>query len=357
MLTNNKTLYGIKDNTERAGLIWWSLTVLLTSVMGDSIILIATVKYKAIKKHKVLIAVMQHMAVCDLLLTLFRVFPVTLTFIYDRWVMGEPLCHVQDNIGWMCAAVTTFLTCALTTLKLITVKFPLKTIVWSSRRGHVICTALWGLVLVLYAPVLGAKMIYLRDKIYFSYNDYECNYNISSPSLPTWYTWYFLIGFPAVTVLSHATLVVTSVLLLVVAKRAGTRHGTTLRWEGVVTVLLTVGVLLLSYLPLTALFVTWLLGASYSATTWRAAATVQYLNIMANFFVYAISVSSFRHFLKSKVFRISTVSAQQKTPLLRRHGLPIEDCGSSQTLAVEIQGLLSEEETRRNALNINDTTL
>ena len=49
----------------------WMGTVIFTSLSGDSIILLATIKYRAIKQHKVVIAVMQHMAVCDLLQTVF----------------------------------------------------------------------------------------------------------------------------------------------------------------------------------------------------------------------------------------------------------------------------------------------
>ena len=56
----------------------WMGTDLFFSLSGDSIILLATIKYRAIKQHKVVIAVMQHMAVCDLLQTIFRVLPMIL---------------------------------------------------------------------------------------------------------------------------------------------------------------------------------------------------------------------------------------------------------------------------------------
>ena len=78
----------IADDVERTVWILWSSTVLLTSIIGDSIILIGTIKYKAIKQHEVTVAVMQHMAVCDLLQTIFRVLPVILALVADRWVMG-----------------------------------------------------------------------------------------------------------------------------------------------------------------------------------------------------------------------------------------------------------------------------
>ena len=67
MQTDNKTLLDIKDNAERQLLICWNITVLLTSLIGDSLILIGTIRYKAIKQHKVIVAVIQNMAVVDLL--------------------------------------------------------------------------------------------------------------------------------------------------------------------------------------------------------------------------------------------------------------------------------------------------
>ena len=57
----------IQDEAERWTLILWGISVILVSAIGDSIILEATIKYKAIKLHKVMVAVIQHMAVCDLL--------------------------------------------------------------------------------------------------------------------------------------------------------------------------------------------------------------------------------------------------------------------------------------------------
>ena len=134
MQTNNKTLYAIRDDEERSLLILWNFIVVMSSLIGDSIILIATIKYKAIKLHKLVVIVMQHMAVCDLIQTVFRVFPITLALISDRWVVGELLCHVQESVSWVCGSVTMLLTCAMTTLKLITVKYPLRA--WPTRHTY-----------------------------------------------------------------------------------------------------------------------------------------------------------------------------------------------------------------------------
>ena len=165
--TNNKTLYGIKEDAERYILISWSLIVFIASLIGDSIILIGTIKYKAIRQHKVIVAIIQHMATCDLLLTVFRVFPDTVVFFTDRWVFGELLCHLNANIDWVLTGVTLFLTCCMTALKLIIVKRPLRAQTWTTKLGHIICAAMWFLVLCWDTPIIVCKILY--GKLYFSY--------------------------------------------------------------------------------------------------------------------------------------------------------------------------------------------
>ena len=137
MKSGNKTLYGMED-TERYFSISWGTMVFLASLTGDSIILIGTIKYNAIRQHKMIVAVIQHLAASDLLQTAFRVFPCSLALITDRWILGEMLCHVEENIGFVCAGVTLFLTSCMSTLKLINVKQPLRTRVWTTKLGHMI---------------------------------------------------------------------------------------------------------------------------------------------------------------------------------------------------------------------------
>jgi uncharacterized membrane protein len=153
----------------------------------------------------------------------------------------------------------------------------------------------------LYSPVLLVKMCYIKDTIHFSYNDYECNYGYNLTDVPTWYRQYFLISIPIVTALAYVILVATSIALLVVAKKSASKRHITLRWEGVIAVLLTVAILLISYLPFSVTFVIWFMGVEFSTTTWRAVGYIQYLNIIANFFIYYLVLQSFREFLHKRL--------------------------------------------------------
>ena len=181
MQAENKTLYqyGIKDEAERSILILWSLVVFLASLIGDSRILIGTIEYHAIKQHKVIVAVIQHMAVFDLLQSVLKVFPTTIALITDHWVFGDfmIICNVQVHItDYVLPHLTLFLTNAMSTLKLIILKWPLRTAAWSSRLGHKICGALWIAVLCLYTPTIVANLLCIGDTIGFNYSPYTCDY-------------------------------------------------------------------------------------------------------------------------------------------------------------------------------------
>ena len=358
MKTDNKTLYGIKDSTERYILIFWNLTVLLVSLFGDSNILIGTIKYKAINQPKAILAVMQNMAACDILQTVFRVFPSTIALITDSWVFGEPLCHLDENIGFVCGGMTLFLTCAMTTQKLIIVKFPLRTAAWSSRLAHKICSSLWILQLCCCIPVLVGNMFYIRNTIHFSYRDYSCNYDYTSSSVPTWHVLSGLAFFYLFSFIGYTTLIITSTSLLMVAKRAASRHREPMRWEGVATVLLTVAVFLVSYLPWGVVFTTSILGMQYSSTVIRAVFNLMKLNILANFFIYSLTVPSFRKFLKSKIShllssrRLSFPQRQRQNtsrqgPAKTQDRTEVSTRVASLPSAVELQLLQQEEQTRR----------
>ena len=280
MQTSDKTL-GIKNDAEHSCLIIWVLIVLLSSFVGDSIILMATCKYRVLNLHKVMVTIIQHMAFCDLLLSIFRVFPLLIAAIANRWILGEALCHIQDN-SILLAGFATLLTCALTTVKFLHLRYPLIARTWSKRTGHNLCVGLWISVLVTYAPNLVGKILYMRKTVYFSFESYECSYLHQSTSAPSWYKVYHPVSISVFHFLSYTILVVTSILILVLAKKVRSRNGgRNIRLQGTITVLLTVAIQFISYLPLTVVFVSWMtLGVQHSGEMWRAVTYAVYLNII-----------------------------------------------------------------------------
>ena len=276
----------------------------LSSLIGDSIVLVATIRYQAIRHHKVIVTVIQHLAVCDLLQTVFRVFPTAAALVADKWVMDEVMCHVQNYVTFAVGGTTMVLTCAMSTTKLIHVKYPFLARTWTQNFGHRICAALWAGFFVLYAPVLYVKLFLIRDTVHFDYNIYQCNYLHVSTSAPSWYKFYYSITYPITHFLSYSILTVTSVLLLLAAKAVRSRNGKAVRLEGLITVLLTVGVYLISFMPSMVILVASLMGTEFAPRIWRAVFFVSHLNIMANFYIYCLTIKTFKKFLKMKALQI-----------------------------------------------------
>ena len=117
---------------------------------------------------------------------------------------------------------------------------------------------------------------------------------------------------PVIAILSSLaptiTIIVSTVLILKKAKRAVNEAHKSLRWQGIMTVVLTATVYSVSYLPITVYFMAESLAETYPSAPgtfftefYKVAGSVAYCNVLANFFVYSLTVDSFKSFLK-KVF-------------------------------------------------------
>ena len=173
---SNKTLYGIEDQALRCTWASYIIFVLLSSPIGDTTILIASIKYRAFKLHKYTVIIIEHIAICDLLATIIAVIPLTMTLFANRWILGEFLCYTLPYAGYYLYTAGPLLICAMTSSKLLILKYPLKARTWQSKKAHLICGTAWTTALVL--PL----MFFLVDKndISFDYRNYGCDYLYSS---------------------------------------------------------------------------------------------------------------------------------------------------------------------------------
>ena len=136
--SNNFTLYGIHEDLERSLLIFFNSFVSLSSLIGDTTIIVGITKFNAIKLHRVLVVIILHLAVGDLLITIFEIVPQTISLVFQKWVLGDVICLISPNINGTCLAAISGLTCALSIYKLLTIFYPLKSIVWTASKAHVI---------------------------------------------------------------------------------------------------------------------------------------------------------------------------------------------------------------------------
>ena len=305
MKTNSELRYGIEDNLERYTLIIWCIVVVVTSVIGDSIILaaLATRDRQAFRSNKVISVVIRHLAAVDIFSAISNTLPRIPALVTDTWVVGEFLGHFEIHTSRICYTITALLTCEMAIVKLVCLRHPLRAFYWSKRFGRRICALLWVLSLIINAPLMIGSLIMIGDTQYFEYLMYSCYYNFDSPKSPNWLKMYYVICHGILTIFPILILFITSGLILAVAKRTASRYRQTIRREGVLTVLLTVAAFLISLLPFFIVSVLESAGIM-NKTIYRATNFLVYLNTMANFFIYLLSVSSFRHYLKVKVLHL-----------------------------------------------------
>ena len=301
---SNGTLYGVESDAARHAMAGYFLLVFTSSVIGDTTILIASIKYKAFKLHKLIISVIQHIALCDLLVTFTDVLPKIVSLFSNGWMFGNFLCDLAPYTKYYLAGTSILLICCMTTSKLLLLKHPLRFGVTSAGKGNVICAACWMTAATL--PLSAFLVaVWNGQDIYFSYRTYYCDYGFSSD------IWHWLKPLIAVVFMfiPNCVVVATTIYLLVIAERVARRGRESLKWQGIMTTVLTATVYCISVLPYAVYRVGESIVTDHSAKNFfhtsffRVAAWFLYLNTMSNFYIYSLSVHSFRGFIWSGVQR------------------------------------------------------
>jgi hypothetical protein len=141
--------------------------------------------------------------------------------------------------------------------------------------------------------------------------DYSCNPHTYQTDNLKWLKSFKVFTAIIAGPLVCLTLITTSGLLLLVARRAAAQRSERLRWQGVLTVISTTAAYLASYLPAMLFYAAREITPSVDQfiTIKRVAYFLTNMNIMANFFVYSLTVSSFREFLIKRVTRLPGTSS------------------------------------------------
>ena len=303
VLPENSTLYPAEiQNNERIFWIVYNLLIVLSSLIGDTTILIATIKYNAIKLHKVIVVIIQHLAVVDLLQSILRVTPTLLALAVDRWILGNFFCLLQEQITSLAFISTFLLTSYLAITKAWTIKFPLRTRTWTKRTAHKISGLIWTLCFVSPNQI---TLFYIaaneQNPVYFHNQTFTCNYNYYyTPEILELLSQIFITaGINSANII----LISTSIYFMVKAIKAAAEHHRPLPWQGISTVTLTSISLVCSYIPYNIVRLIARENSDYSAVVWRTCIYLQNINIVVNFFIYSFTVQSFKDFLIAR-FRV-----------------------------------------------------
>ena len=135
-------------------------------------ILVASRNRENFRLNKFLVAIMQHIAVCDISVSIVMILPTALSLIADAWVLGGAFCYAVPYLCFYFYLANMFLICLLTTGKFFLLKKPLRAQNWSKKQAHLICGMIWMLFLA--NPILMYTLS--KDDVSFDYRTYICEY-------------------------------------------------------------------------------------------------------------------------------------------------------------------------------------
>ena len=311
---SNYALFGIHNDVERFAFAGWLMLVVVSSFLGDTLILVASIRYNAFRLHRTVVVYIQHIAVCDLQNAGGNLFPAVVSIIYNSGGSSEILKFIRFFANYLAAAASPALISAMALDKLLHIRYPLRTRSWSRKEAHELCIVLW-----LFSFSMPALHLFVdKDDVTFDYRVYLCNYKYSAKA------WAILM--PIVTVifnlLPNICIVISTILILKDAKKFARRTHESLRWQGSMAVILTATIYTVSFLPITVYFIAApllekhpLVAEPFHKEYYRICEALLYINVLANFFVYSVTVTSFRDFLKMKFWQ--TISFVKRYPQSR----------------------------------------
>ena len=116
---DNYTIFGLHSTAERYTWAAYHLFVLLSSLIGDTLILYASFHKGAIKLNDFMVTVIQHIAVTDIANSIVGVLPRICSLIADRWVLGTTACYARVYLHYIVTTTSMSLIAVLTTSKLL----------------------------------------------------------------------------------------------------------------------------------------------------------------------------------------------------------------------------------------------
>lgn len=298
----NRYMYGIESDIVRYTWAGYCLFILLSSLIGDSIILLVSVRYRVFKLHKVIIVFIQHIAVCDLLNATTFVASRAVSLLSDGRILEKTLCLIVPYTSYYLNTVAVLLICGMTCCKLFTIKYPLafNARCWTLKKAHLTGSAIWAISSIVPLVFLIAD----RNDISFDFRSYVCDYQMSTKA----WKWLSLLLSILFIFLPTGVVVTNTVLLLMEAKQIAQRGREPLKMQGIMATVLTAIVYCISVIP----YAVYRIGERYVNPTndpqhffqrhyFKIAQSFVLLNTISNFYIYCMTLSSFREFLWSKL--------------------------------------------------------
>jgi hypothetical protein len=311
--SNDYNVFGIHNPAERYSWSAYHLLVLLSSLIGDTLILYVSFRRPdAFKINKFLVAIIQHIAISDLAQTSSVALPRLISLLEGRWILGDALCYAKVYVNYTVYPTNTLFVAVLTLSKYVILKHPLRSSACTRKRAHQLCVSIW--VSCVAVPVTFLTLG--KDDVLFDYRVYECDYGFRAEA------WKIMIPLLSIIFQLAPTLIIVGVTIptlryLINARKSSKRFRVNSvngapSTQGTLTVGLTAIVFCLSNLPLLVYFigknfVTESPSSPFHVHFRRVAYFMALLNTMANFYIYTLTIRSFREFVLSLILSVSEI--------------------------------------------------
>ena len=237
----------------------------------------------------------------DLGVALFDALPGLISLIANSWILGESLCTATAYIVHYVNSASIWLVLLLTASKFLILKYPIQSGNFTKNTCHLVCSLNW--IFCFTMPALMYTLQRGDDAVIFDTRIYNCNYLFKSKIweniLPITSTLFLL--------LPNVTIILLSIPLLryiVEARNSARRVQGNIPWQGAMTVGFTALVYTISNLPffifaVAAKFLEDYDWVWFHSNLYRVAHSLLYLNVVSNFYIYFLTIRSFRRFVLS----------------------------------------------------------
>ena len=145
----------------------------MINIPGNILILVSSLKYKAIKLDKITIIFIQNIAICDLGTAVFGLSTHFSSVIFGRWIYGSILCQIRPTliVPTFTGAAILFVA-AMNVSKLTSLLDPFGARIRTNRTGYFTSILVWSV-----APILNVLVNIISFVQTGSYGNYSGTYN------------------------------------------------------------------------------------------------------------------------------------------------------------------------------------
>eukprot|EP00116_Pleurobrachia_bachei_P005890 sb/3466152/ len=228
--------------TQRIPLIIYDTLATLLMFTGNSAVLYTSLRYNAISLDEVSLVFVQNLAIADLLFAVTVIFPILVTLVADRFVLGGVWCFINSQTSFIPWILNSLLVLAISSHRVAVATNPLLSLKLNQSQARYLCLVLWCLAL----SVPGIQIV-SGSVSSFSPTTAKCVSSIySDAATADLFLWYIVV---ILSLTPLCLVIILNGVLGFIAVRASKSMRARSHYKGVVMVCALSGLFAVSWLP------------------------------------------------------------------------------------------------------------